>query len=210
MISGATIRRLYKKLLLHQCGYSYISSLLVSVVSFLHFHRAQVRGGVAGLQNSRAQVRVFAHNNAIVLFLLPAGRRRGAVFSEFRLAVLASLTLLWLGKASELSLLSLCAMLQRGVGGRKIGFALMRGAARSRKTVPHHCKRHFENQKTASHRCKVVFGCRFMFPHRYKASSGSAATVSSSASPSSGCGSFSAYQCFPQPNNEAFPLLLLT
>ena len=77
------------------------------------------------------------------------------------------------------------ASLQRGVQGRKIGFALMRGAARSRKSVPHHCKGRSENQKTASHHCKAVFGCRFAFPHRYKASSGSAATVSSVGSPPS-------------------------
>ena len=71
------------------------------------------------------------------------------------------------------------ASLQRRVRGSEIGFALMRSAARSLKPVSHHCKGCSENQKTASHRCKAVFGCRFVFPHRYKAFSGSAATVSS-------------------------------
>ena len=75
-----------KRLLLHS-----VFGVIVSVqfiVSFLHFHRAQVRGGVAGLQNDRAQVRVFAHYNAAQRFLLLAGRRKVAVSVQFRLAPL--------------------------------------------------------------------------------------------------------------------------
>lgn len=71
------------------------------------------------------------------------------------------------------------ASLQRRVRGSEIGFALMRGAARSRKSVPHHFKGRSENRKTALHRCKAVFGMGFISSHHYRDVSGSAAITSS-------------------------------
>ena len=74
------------------------------------------------------------------------------------------------------------ASLQDGVRGSETGFAMMRGAARSRKPVSHHCKGHSGNRKTASHRCKAVFGMGFISSHRYSDVSGCSGVAASGSS----------------------------